>query len=405
MPCFWLFGQIVSSFTCIFAFYVVLVFSLRALLGEKVWQHASFWFYVSMFMYNVVMFPVFMQWDDWCQYVCYAYLPAHGAARTTIIVFIFYKLELFNPERVLRDSEAKMKWIEKISRFIVCIYILLTTIRFISRFWSTCYELDEPAGCVAEKDPVIFFGNVPDMSLTFIEIVLWFRLVKAWKSLHSEHEFAGQNNWLENEISSRMWWYVVTSFVTLTTNLILYTALLVVGILYILDRLNPEKEHSMCIWTLYLNVGVVNVTINMVMVTLCFPFRSINVYFLLRAFCFESRRFPITDEPSLELSPEQLREFAELERARLELAKKNALLNESHKKKVLRVLKKDLMPGQRLIQRSWEKNPVTGRVRYLPTPSDSESKSEEEDSSSGVMLIIPEDFDAKRKQKSLDFIE
>merc|ERR1719483_1968473 len=350
-------------------------------------------------MYTAVMLPVFMQWDGWCQYVCHTYIPVHNAAHTTIIVFIFYKLELFNPERVLRDSEAKMKWIEKISRFIVYIYIFLTTIRFVSRFWSTCYEMDEPAGCVAEKDPVIFFGNVPDMSLTFIEIVLWFRLVKAWKSLHSEHEFAGQNIWLENEIASRMWWYVVTSFVTLTTNLILYTALLVVGILYILGRLNPENEHSMDIWTLYLNVGAVNVTINMVMVTLCFPFRSINVYFLLRALCFESRRFPMPDEPSLELSPEQLREFAELERARLELAKKNTLLNESHKKKILRGLKKDLKPGQRLIQRNWEKDPVTGRVRYLPTPSTSESE-EEEYSSSGVVLIIPEDFDAKRKRKS-----
>jgi len=56
-------------------------------------------------------------------------------------------------------------------------------------------------------------------------------------------------------------------------------------------------------------------------------------------------------------------------------------------------IKQGLRPGQRLIQRNWDKNPKNGKIRFFRTPSPSPSSSDGEDrsdSTSGVELIIPD---------------
>jgi len=390
IPCWLWVGQALCIANIILTFYVLVALTLRVLLGEKVWLHTSFWFYVSAFIYNTIMLPVFMQWDELCDYVCYTYLPAHCAQRTVIIAFIFYKLELFKPQRALSlDIEPESSTIERVCHFIVYLYIFIGGVRFISRFWSSCFRMSYPGGCVAEEDPIIFLGNVPDMVLASCEIVLWFRLVKLSRKLYSDHDFRVQNQWFENEIINRMWYYVVTSFVALTTNLVMYTGLLILGILYILGRLDEVGKSSFWVWIVYLNVGCLNTSINIAMVLLCSPFRSMNIYYLWLD-VFNQNSFPKLRDVSSDYSPEQLAEFVELERAKEMKLKRNTELN-SRRKIAVRNIKTKLAPGQRVIQRNWEKCPVTGKVRFLPTPSSSPISDSSESSSSGILLVIDDE--------------
>jgi len=52
-------------------------------------------------------------------------------------------------------------------------------------------------------------------------------------------------------------------------------------------------------------------------------------------------------------------------------------------------IKRQLRPGQRLIQKNWARNPKNGKIRFYQTPSPSPSDSEDEEwSSSGIPLDI-----------------
>ena len=88
---------------------------------------------------------------------------------------------------------------------------------------------------------------------------------------------------------------------------------------------------------------------------------------------------------------EQIQEFIELEEfTRQTLA--NTLRNSG---RILGVsqrlaLKASLGPGQRLIQRNWEKNPLTGKVRFLPEQSESPDESSDESSGPYIMLDVPD---------------
>lgn len=383
-------GSIITMCLALFLLYILVAYILRAILGEKVHRDAAFWFYLSMAAYVPLFLPFFLQAGEngFCHMVCYSYFLLHCAMRTSTVAFVFNKLDLIKPSRVAQGNIFSKSLLEGICMIIVCIYISVMVFRWIARFFTGCYDIDYVGGCMAERTPIIYFHNIPEAAMTCCEAFLLFRLIKMSRVLYSEHNFQVENMWFEKEVVARMWWYVLTSFMTLSTNMVLYFGLTIFksfgGFRFGVDY---------CHWAFFLNVHIINMVINTVAITCCFRLRSLNVYYLISAIYFKGENtLPALQEPSTEYTPEQLREFKELEmmKVRVKLKQQKRQTPENTKRKIESKNRRiKLKPGLRTIQRNWEKDPFTGEIKYLPTPSPSPSETDDEESSSGVLLHIP----------------
>jgi len=321
-PCFLLFAACCNDVLLAFLTYACFAFLLRVFLGEAVWLQTQFWFYLSTTAFTIVFIPVFHQLPSLCQFSCFGYLPIHCWMRVSIIAFVYYKLDVFNPDRFSINTRGK-SWgnaTEKACFLLIALYIFIMIIRSITRFWSRCYDVDESAGCIAEADPILYLYNVPDLMLAFCECVLCYRLVTGSKLLQVELLESGELTSFQEEILNRMWWYRFTSLTSLTTNLIQYVGLLIIGILgyFASAHTNTYGEDAFWLWSIFLSLSIWNIIINVTMVTICFPLRSLNVPVLI-ASIWKCQGFEDMTFQQVDFTPEQIQEFMEAETDRRSL--------------------------------------------------------------------------------------
>jgi len=363
-----------------------------------VWLNASFWFYVSSAIFCTISLPIFFQIDRYCQVTCYIFIPAHAFMRVTTTVFIFYKLELFDAARgrVVRNlpDESRQGTCFKYDFLVALgIYIMFNVIRFFTRFWGTpCFECGESGSCIAEKEPVIFFANIPDFIIIWCEMVLFHKLVVESRNFRREHasQANGQKCWFENYVVPKIWWYSFSSGVTLVSNFIVYGILICCTLIQMFaeKKLNFIGRDEFCLYVFFLNLGVVNLAVNVGMISLCFPLRSIDPIHLLYIICYQGcNHFVETEEISAELSPEAIQDFIELE----DLIQQNTSRQIPWQipRRIRIEIRNELRNGQRLIQRNWERNKVTGRIIFLPEQSTSPEETTSESSGTSIMLDIP----------------
>jgi len=375
-----------------FLYYILFTFLLRAKLGEKIWQCASFWFFFTNSLLILLAYPVFFEIDNLCQAVCYLIMPTHGAVRIATVAFIFSKLELLHPERIIQtSSRQRYSGFEMFCYLSVSIYGVWVFSRSVVRFWGgPCHPCGEPSSCIGETEPIVFVKNVPDFLSVLCEFVLFWVLVRDASEFYTNQSEMADNLWIQNEVLNRIWWYGTTSICTLVTNFFLYSTLAAASLLQKQESMDEFFAGSYCAWIFYLNLGIINMSINIIMVFICFPARSFNAYCLLQAIC-EKNGFSSNSTTPTDVTAEDIRAFYELENFRkeqmnAEQVRANTLANVglSHKARM------ECPSGRRKIARNWERDPVTGEKRYLPdlpsSPSDTNTNSE--DSSCYIMLKI-----------------
>jgi len=225
----------------------------------------------------------------------------------------------------------------------------------------------------------------------FCEMVLLQQFVRGAKLLYSDHDFEEPNLWFQTEIISKMQWYFATSFVTIFTNIILYTFLAVTSVLILLKCVHNEHGQSPEFGRILVHANACNILINVFMTVSCFPRRSWNAYYLLKSLSMRSSLgLPPPSDLHKEIptvTQEQVEEFKNLESIRKPF------------KRSARALTGANLPfGFRPIERNWVRNPYTNEKEFIPTPSPSDSKKETSTSSGdAIELIIPEGFDFVEK--------
>jgi len=364
-------GRLLIVNLTVLLYYILFIFLLRAKLGEKVWQHASFWFFFTNAILILLAYPIFFEIDYLCQAVCYTIMPAHGAVRVTTVGFIFSKLSLLHPERILQtSSRQRYSGFEMFCYLSVSIYCVWICARSLVRIWGgPCHPVGEPSSCIGETDPIVFLKNVPDFVSVLCEFVLFWVLVRDASDFYANQADIADNNWVQTEVLNRIWWYGTTSICTLVTNFFLYSTLAAASLLQKQESMDEFFAGSYCAWIFYLNLGIINMTINIIMVFICFPARSFNAYCLLQAIC-ENKGFSSNNLTHTEFTAEDLRTFYELENIKRDAmtreieVRANTLANMGHRVTVaLAAIPKT---GGRKISRNWEKDPYTGEKTYLP---------------------------------------
>merc|ERR1719300_38180 len=165
--------------------------------------------------------------------------------------------------------------------------------------------------------------------------------------------------------------------ITLITNTAYHMFWLAISIIWTLD-LNQEQTNgdqnifSIKLWNILLCTGSLNILVNIVMVTLCFPVRSISVYHLVQALYGKRDVFEDLTDVSSEITPEILRRFVELEMAKGAELVENTACNKGEDLtrwiKGLGVYQKSrssgtyVDPRDQQIQRSWPSSDTSSLV-------------------------------------------
>jgi len=74
----------------------------------------------------------------------------------------------------------------------------------------------------------------------------------------------------------KIWWYTFSSGVTLVSNFMFYSIVPMIFAVNLFHQGDVLGVDNFCSWVILLNLGIVNLSVNVGMISLCFPFRSIN---------------------------------------------------------------------------------------------------------------------------------
>jgi len=326
-------GFMINALLFLFLLYILFVFILRAMLGEKIHKSSAFWFYLSSLFLTAHSFPVFWQLffntESLCQIACLSFQPAQCANHVTLVLFIFFKLDLLKPDRILHGPRSKKpkSFLETMCFLLLGFYVIATTVKFITIIalssGSRCFRHDEPFGCLAETDPSMDLRGTILLPIRLCEVILFFILIKNAADFYYNNDIE-DNQWIQTEVITKIYWYSATSIVTLLTNLAFFFALVIVR--FDTNTLDKFNSSEFCGWIIFMNIGVIYIAINVAMVTLCFPFRSFNVYYLLQAICGD-RSFSRNDSIPFEINPELIRQYYEVEMASRQMLHENTVSN------------------------------------------------------------------------------